>query len=416
MFRTYNLSAKGRRKMTATFRLFYWMLMTWLGTGSWVLAEVIDRGPIPDQFIITMKSGEQASVRAAEMEKLHGLKLAHLYGHVLNGFAAHVPPERLKALQEDSRVASVVQDHYVHADAQTIPMGIERIYGDISTAVSGDGAGSVSSINVAVIDTGIDLKHPDLNVVGGKNCSTGRSYADGNGHGTHVAGTIGAKDNGIGVVGVVPGARLWSVRVLDNSGNGAWSSIICGINFVMQNARTIKIANMSLGGEGTDTGCNDGGLHQAICNAVKAGVTFVVAAGNESGDAANHVPAAYDEVITVSALADFDGIAGGLSAPTCRTDEDDTFADFSNYGADVDMIAPGVCIYSTWKGKSYATLSGTSMATPHVAGAAALYIANNPGKSPAEVKAALQGAGNLDWFYATDPDAFPEVLLNIDTF
>lgn len=402
--------------MTTTFRLLYWVLVSWFGTGSLVLAEVMDRGPIPDQYIITMKSGEQASGRASEMEKLHGLKIAHLYDHVLNGFAAHVPPERLKALLQDSRVASVVQDHYVHADAQTVPTGIERVFGDISSAESGNGNGSMSNVNIAVIDSGIDLKHPDLNVVGGKNCSTGRSYADGNGHGTHVAGTIGAKDNGVGVVGVVPGARLWAVRVLDNSGNGAWSSIICGINFVKQNARIIKVANMSLGGDGTDTGCNDGGLHQAICNAVNAGITFVVAAGNESADAANHVPAAYDEVITVSALADFDGIAGGSAAPTCRTDEDDTFADFSNYGEDVDMIAPGVCIYSTWKGNSYATMSGTSMATPHVAGAAALYIANNPGKSPAEVKTALQGTGNLDWFYDTDPDAFPEVLLDVDSF
>lgn len=407
---------KGRRKMTTTFRLLYWVLVSWLGTGSLVLAEVVDRGPIPDQYIITMKSSEPASGRAAEMEKLHGLKIAHVYDHVLNGFAAHVPPERLQALLKDSRVASVVQDRYVHADAQTVPTGIERIFGDISSAESGNGSGSVSNINIAVIDTGIDLKHPDLNVVGGKNCSTGRNYADGNGHGTHVAGTIGAKDNGVGVVGVVPGARLWSIRVLDNSGNGAWSSIICGINFVKQNARIIKVANMSLGGDGTDTGCDDGGLHQAICNAVNAGVTFVVAAGNDGGDAANHVPAAFDEVITVSALADFDGLDGGSAAATCRTDEDDTFADFSNYGADVDVIAPGVCIYSTWKGSSYATMSGTSMATPHVTGAAALYIANNPGKSPAEVKAALQGAGNLDWFYDTDPDAFPETLLDVDSF
>lgn len=407
--------------MIAKFGLFHWVLISWLGTGSLAMAKVIDQGPIPDQYIVTMKSGEQASERASEMAKLHSLKIAHVFDHALNGFAAHVPPERLKDLENDSRIASVVQDHYVYADAQTLPTGINRIDGEYSSTASGDSSGSVGNINVAVIDTGIDLKHPDLNVVGGKNCSTGRSYADGNGHGTHVAGIIGAKDNGIGVVGVVPGARLWSVRVLDNSGYGAWSSIICGINYVARNAATIKVANMSLGGVGTDTGCNDGGLHQAICNAVKAGVTFVVAAGNEAADASTHVPAAYDEVITVSALADFDGLSGGLSAPTCRTDEDDTFADFSNYGADVDIIAPGVCIFSTWKGSSYATMSGTSMATPHVAGAAALYLSENPGKSPAEVKAALLDAGssasilteNLYWFYSTDPDASHELLLNV---
>jgi subtilisin len=406
--------------MTAKFRLLNWILMSWLGSGSLVLADMIDKGPIPDQYIITMKSGEQASGRASEMGKLHGLKIAHVFAHALNGFTAHVPPERLRELENDSRVASVVQDHYVYADAQTLPTGINRIDGESSTTISGDGSGSLSSINVAVIDSGIDLKHPDLNVVGGKNCSTGRSYADGNGHGTHVAGIIGAKDNGIGVVGVVPGARLWSVRVLDNTGYGSWSSIICGINFVTKNARTIKVANMSLGGDGTDTGCNDGGLHQAVCNAVKAGVTIVAAAGNEAMDVANHVPAAFDEVITVSAMADYDGLPGGLASSTCRPGVDDTFADFSNYGPDVDLIAPGVCILSTGKGGTYVTMSGTSMATPHVTGAVALYIAKNPGKSPEDVKAALQSAGSLDWSYTAeyidDPDGYNEILLNVDTF
>ncbi len=119
-------------------------------------------------------------------------------------------------------------------------------------------------------------------------------------------------------------------------------------------------------------------MHAAICKAVAAGITFVVAAGNDSADAATFTPAAYDEVITVSALADFNGLPGGGAASTCRTDVDDTFASFSNYGSDVDIIAPGVCIYSTSKLGGYDTMSGTSMASPHVAGGAALYTATNP--------------------------------------
>jgi subtilisin len=272
------------------------------------------------------------------------------------------------------------------------------------------------NVDVAVLDTGIDLAHPDLVVAGGRNCASGKSYADGNGHGTHVAGTIGAKDDANGVVGVAPGARLWAVRVLNNNGSGSWSSIICGVDWVTANAGTIEVANMSLGGTGTDTGCNDGGMHRAICNSVARGVTYAVAAGNESDDARNHVPAAYDEVITVSALADFNGKPGGGAAPTCRADQDDTFAAFSNFGADVDMIAPGVCILSTWRNGGYSTISGTSMATPHVAGAAGLYKSTHAGASPAQVKAALQAAGNSGWSSADDRDALKEPLLNVATF
>ena len=157
-------------------------------------------------------------------------------------------------------------------------------------------------------------------------------------------------------------------------------------------------------------------MHTAICSSVAAGVTYVVAAGNETDNAANHVPAAYDEVITVSALADFNGLPGGGAAATCRTDVDDTFASFSNYGADVDLIAPGVCISSTWKGGGYSTISGTSMASPHVAGGAALVKAGNPGASPAQVKSTLQGSGTTDWNNSDDHDSTKERLLNVATY
>jgi subtilisin family serine protease len=205
------------------------------------------------------------------------------------------------------------------------------------------------------------------------------------------------------------------VRVLNNQGSGSWASIICGIDWVTAHADVIKVANMSLGGTGTDDNCG-AGMHQAICNSVAAGVTYAVAAGNESDNAANHVPAAYDEVITVSALADFNGSPGGGGAATCRSDVDDTFADFSNYGADVDLIAPGVCILSTWKGGGYNTISGTSMATPHVTGAAALYLSTHAGATPADVKSGLESAGTATWATATDRDGTHEPLLNVDTF
>jgi subtilisin family serine protease len=276
------------------------------------------------------------------------------------------------------------------------------------------------NVDVAVIDTGI-AAHPDLTIAGGVNCvNDGRSFGDGNGHGTHVAGTIGAKDNADGVVGVAPGARLWAVRVLNDAGSGTRSTIMCGVDWVTRNRGTIEVANMSLGGSGTEpsrSGCTTGdAYHDTICRSVARGVTYVVAAGNAGVDARNSVPAAYDEVITVSALADFNGAPGGGAVSTCRADADDTFADFSNHGPDVDLIAPGVCIESTWLNGGYDTISGTSMASPHVAGAAALYKAANPSASPAQVRTALRAAGTLSWDDTEDRDGVQEPLLNVDPF
>jgi subtilisin len=375
-------------------------------------------GAIADQYIVVLREGaDDPRAVARQHANAHALGLLHVYEHALKGYAARIPAARLAAVRADPRVLYVSEDQEVEAFAQTLPTGVDRIGADLSSAASGNGSGSVS-VDVAVIDTGIDVDHPDLNVVGGTNCSTGSGYDDGNGHGTHVAGTIGARDNGAGVVGVAPGARLWAVRVLNSSGSGSFSSIICGVDWVTAHRATIEVANMSLGGSGTEpsgSGCTTGNaLHDAICRSVAAGVTYVVAAGNSAADARNFVPAAYDEVITVSALADFDGRTGGRGAPTCRSDQDDTLADFSNYGPDIDLIAPGVCILSTWRGGGYNTISGTSMASPHVAGAAALYKASNPGASPAQVKTALQAAGTTDW--TGDRDGTRERLLNVDPF
>jgi subtilisin family serine protease len=375
--------------------------------------------PTSSYIVVLNGSVRSPGAVAAEQAQARGLAVGHVYRHALKGYSAVMTAADAQGLRADPRVARVTQDRPVHLDQQVLPTGIDRVDGELSSAVSGDGAGSVN-VDVAVIDTGIDLTHPDLNVAGGVNCAPGRSFNDGNGHGSHVAGIIGARDNDLGVVGVAPGARLWAVRVLNAGGVGSFADVICGVDWVTEHRDVIEVANMSLGGTGTEpsgSGCATGdALHDAICNSVAAGVTYTVAAGNEADDAANHVPAAYDEVITISALADFDGQPGGLGAPTCRADEDDTLADFSNFGADIDLIAPGVCILSTYKRGGYATFSGTSMASPHAGGAAALYKSTHPAASPAAVKSALQAAGNLNWNSVDDPDGIKERLVNVDAF
>ena len=376
----------------------------------------------PTSHIVVLDDSAAARTVAAAHADRFGLDLRHVYTTAIRGYAAPMPATTAAAIEALPGVAWVQEDTAVRTTAQTTPTGVDRSDAELSPTAGIDGVDERVDVDVAVIDTGVDLSHPDLNVHrgGARNCSLGAISAnDLNGHGTHVAGTIGALDNSTGVVGVAPGARIWPVKVLTDLGSGLNSDVICGIDYVAANADEIEVANMSLGGAGQDTGsCGAGrdAMHAAICSAVDAGITFVVAAGNDSADAAESTPAAYDEVVTVSALADFNGQPGGGAASTCRSDQDDTFASFSNYGADVDLIAPGVCIYSTSMLGGYATLSGTSMASPHVAGGAALYAAANPGATPAQVKSALQSSGTTDWDAGDDPDGVQERLLNVATY
>jgi subtilisin len=337
---------------------------------------------IPDHYIVVLNDDvPNVPAVADEHARQHAAEIRHVYGHALRGYAARIPNDRVADIRNDPRVMFVSEDRTAWAVAQTLPTGINRIDAELSSHFSSNSW----SISVADIDTGSG-PHPDLNIAGGINCSTGNSFNDGNGHGTHTAGTIGAINNADGVVGVAPGIPIYSVRVLNNAGSGSFSDVVCGIDWVTGNAasKKIKAANMSLGGSGSDDGnCgrnNGDAMHLAICNSTAAGVTYVVAAGNSNADFSGFVPAAYNEVLTVTAVADFNGQPGGGAAATCRTDVDDTAADFSNFtiagssDSGHTIAGPGVCILSTWKRGGYNTISGTSMATPHVTGTAALCI------------------------------------------
>ncbi|HYI16735.1 MAG TPA: S8 family serine peptidase, partial [Thermomicrobiales bacterium] len=366
-------------------------------------------------WIVRLQPG--ASIDQIASERLQGRSefITQRYSQIINGFAAKLPAEFVEILKADPRVMAVMPDFEVQAYAQTIPSGIKRINATQNVTAGIDGVDQRVDVDVAVLDTGVS-NHSDLNVVGGKDCTGAGSWSDAHGHGTHVAGTIGALDNGNGVVGVAPGARIWSVRVLNAQGSGYGSWILCGVDWVTANAGTIEVANMSLGGKTSyvdDGNCgrsNGDVMHQAICESVQAGVTYVVAAGNDSANAAGYFPASYDEVVTVSALVDTDGKEGGLGGST-SVGRDDALASFSNFGADVDVIAPGVSIYSTSRTGGYATMSGTSMASPHVAGAAALQKAANPSASPADVRSALIASGsNATW--TDDRDSTKEPLID----
>jgi subtilisin len=388
-------------------------------------------GAMSAQALPAAQSGKEAVIievarggNPQAVARALGVVPTHVYTKVFRGFAVELPAAAVRAVERQPGVAGIWPDLPVHAEVhQTLPTGVDRVDADLNPWADIDGSGTGIDADVAVLDTGIDTDHPDLNVVGGKDCSgkpTG-IWEDGAGHGTHVAGTIAARDNTIGVVGVAPGARLWAVKVLDNSGVGRISSVICGLDWVANHADTIDVANLSVDAKAVAADkkpCRRGKttpLHKAICRVVHAGVPVVVAAGNEAKDAANAVPATYKEVITVSAFTDLDGEPGGEGASSCTNDDDDIFANFSNYGADIDIAAPGVCIWSTWPGGGYETLSGTSMATPHVTGAIALYIAQNPGATVAEVRTWLEGPASRpnasSYGFTGDPDAFDEGVL-----
>jgi len=370
---------------------------------------------IQGQYIIVLSddSNLQSEVGKA---KTKGAEVLHTYEHAIKGFAVKVQNDQVieNIKKNNPSISYIEPDYEVQTFAQTLPTGINRIDADRSSTASGDGLNSVN-VDIAIIDTGINLTHLDLQVIKDVNfVKATKTGNDDNGHGTHVAGTAAAKDDSNGVVGVAPGARLWAVKVLDRNGSGFLSNVIKGIDYVTANAAYIEVANMSLGCE-----CSSSALNTAITKSVAAGITYVVAAGNSAKDAQTFSPANHDDVIAVSAIADSDGKCGGLG-PLTSYGADDTFATFSNFGSKVDMAAPGVKIYSTYKSGTYATLSGTSMASPHVAGAAALFKASNPSASPLDVKNSLisKGStpstvcdGNGSGYFRGDSDGIAEPLV-----
>ena len=375
------------------------------------------------RLVVVLHDKEDSPTASAkEIASMAGGKVGFVYGHALKGFAITVPEQAVESIKKNPRVKYVEPDTSVQAFTQNVPSGVRRVAAPDNPKIGIDGSDRLRmDVDVAVIDTGVDFEHPDLNVAGGISCigsgdtttacSTGGD--DDHYHGTHVAGTIGAIDNGSGVVGVAPGARIWAVKVLDRNGSGYLSWILAGIDWVAAHADTIEVANMSLGSYGYSQA-----EYEAIQRAVDKGVAFAVAAGNSGIDASKYSPAAFDNVMSVSALADFNGAAGGGAAPTCLGDQDDTLAYFSNRGSAVDIVAPGVCITSTlpieWGGH-YGTLCGTSMASPHVAGALALLASvNKPGNAD-QVQALyneIASNGSASW---TDDsgDGVKEPLLDL---
>ncbi|MGH3352536.1 MAG: S8 family serine peptidase [Nocardioides sp.] len=348
---------------------------------------------------LTASAGDPAAFSAAAGIE----KPSHVYRTALRGFSAPLTSDEIRDLRGDRRVVSIERVQKVRITDQSTPTGIARSFASTNPKLEvGDGVDTRVDADIAVLDTGISATHPDLDVVARTDClnkttCTDNTGEDGHGHGSHVAGTIAALDNGSGVVGVAPGARLWSVRVLDDSGSGQTDGIAAGIDWVAAHADEIEGANMSLGCE-----CRSPAMDAAITRAVDAGVVFVVAAGNDHKDAGAFSPANHPDVVTVSALSDYDGKPGGTGSPdSCAQGPDDTLADFSNFGPLVEVAAPGSCIYSTYKGTGYTTMSGTSMASPHVAGAVAWLTSNgNDPKTRADVlriRDAVITSGNQDW-------------------
>ena len=306
------------------------------------------------------------------LEGKHKFKSDHVYSHTIKGFAAKLDDEQIGALRNEIVVKTVDPDGEMTAIAQTLPWGIKRVGADLSSTHAGDGSGAISNVNAYIIDTGIGT-HSDLNVVKHVNFAGGQNR-DCNGHGTHVAGTVGARDDTTDVVGVAPGINLIGVKVLGCNGSGTTSGVIKGIDWVTANRVLPAVANMSLGG-GASTALDD-----AVRRSAASGVFYALAAGNSGADACNSSPARAGA-----------GTDNGIMT-VAATDAADNEASWSNYGSCVDIWAPGVGILSTRLNGGTTTMSGTSMAAPHGAGAGALYLSTHTGAAASVVESALKAA------------------------
>lgn len=329
--------------------------------------------PIPDRYIVVFKPEvANPAAEAATLMNGRGGQVHHVYSRAIKGFAASLPAAALQGIQNNPNVLSIEQDQtvalkQVSSPQNQAPWGLDRIDQadrplDTQYSFKSTGAG----VNAFVIDTGIRADHvefagrlkPGFNAIADSNGTN-----DCNGHGTHVAGTLGGT-----TWGVAKGVSLIPVRVLDCAGSGAWSGVIAGIDYVANSPLRPAVANLSLGGGASSA------VDAAVAGAVAKGVTIVVAAGNSNTDACNYSPAREPTAITVGATTNVDYRAS-----------------YSNYGACLDIFAPGSNITSAWNTSSTATnpLSGTSMASPHAAGVAALTLAANPTATPAAVAASI---------------------------
>jgi aqualysin 1 len=351
------------------------------------MTQETPRGGGADRYIVVLndevtRPGEVANGLA----RRHGLGVGFVYSHALKGFSATISRARLDEVLTDERVDYVEHDGTVRAVEQVLPWGIDRIDADMSSTLAGDGSGEISSVNAYIIDSGVDASHADLNVINHVNFrGDGKNY-DCSGHGTHVAGTVAAKDNTQDVVGVAPGALVTGVKVLGCDGTGSWSGVIKGVDYVTGEVvgpdgtrgtaddKKPAITNMSLGG-GRNVTVND-----AVRNSANSGVFYSVAAGNDSDKACAYSPA--------SAGRTWDGTKwiydnGIMSVGATNSSEEET--SWSNYGDCVDIWAPGVNVRSTKKGGGTTLMSGTSMAAPHVGGGGALYLSSSERASTSAV-------------------------------
>jgi len=352
------------------------------GSARRVAAPSHTPGPIADEYIVVFQNDvTDVAATARQLAATHGASVRFTYQRALKGFAGHMSSAAAEALSQNPNVASVEQDQTISLDAtETMdaagdPWGLDRI--DATQGLSGSYTYALTGTGVTayIIDTGILTTHTEF---GGRASSGYTAIADGggtvdcNGHGTHVSGTVGGS-----TYGVAKNVQLVAVRVLDCSGSGSNSGVIAGVDWVTNNHQGPSVANMSLGGSASSA------LDQAVANSITSGVSYAIAAGNGNvlgvaQNACNYSPARVAAAMTIGA--------------TMKTDAKTSW---SNYGSCVDWFAPGSGIKSAWIGASNTatnTISGTSMATPHTTGVAALYLESNPSATPQQVRDALFAA------------------------
>ncbi|NUT98776.1 MAG: S8 family serine peptidase [Saccharothrix sp.] len=351
-------------------------------------------GAIEDSYIVALADAPTAraavSAQASDLAGRYGGKVSQIYSAALRGFSVRMTERQAKRLAADPSVRLVEQNAMAHA---TETWGLDRVDQrdlplDNAFAAPNDGSG----VKAYVLDTGIDFNHPDLQgraTSGYDFIDNDSDASDCHGHGTHVSGTIGSK-----TYGVAKNVELVAVRVLDCNASGPWDKIIAGIDWVSRNAPTAAVGNMSLGGSRTTS------VDTAVANSVKAGVAWAVAAGNAGQNACNYSPAAAEGVLTVGASDNSDKRSVWSSNSA------------SNYGSCVELFAPGTNITSTTRGGGTGQMSGTSMATPHVAGALALATSADPTISVADANAKVLDTATTN--KVTDPKDSPNRLLYVD--